>query len=271
MAFDLLGSTHVIARHEGGKWLAACGWSVAASPDDGDQRPQWVAAPGVAPSCLRCRRFLYTPPPTVLEAFDAHGRVERIDSGQGQTVRVGDVVLKYVDNAAEIEFCSQIVDRLPADALQLAPHRRARSGHISVGNWVAYERVEGQVVSGRWAEKLAIARAFHDALAGIDLRPTWRESATDRWTLADRQAWSDNPNPADCQLVHCDIAGNILFDDSGRATVIDWSLYWRPVAYAEAILIVDATAWLGASTVDFATMIDPAAMYRAELFRAACS
>ena len=48
------------------------------------------------------------------------------------------------------------------------------------------------------------------------------------------------------QLVHGDLTGNILFDDALAPAVIDVSLYWRPPAFASAIVVADALVWEGA-------------------------
>ena len=51
---------------------------------------------------------------------------------------------------------------------------------------------------------------------------------------------------ASAQLVHGDLAGNVVSDDLLGPGVIDISPYWRPTAYAEAIVIADSVAY-GAS------------------------
>ena len=45
------------------------------------------------------------------------------------------------------------------------------------------------------------------------------------------------------QLVHGDLSGNVLFGGSGAPAVIDVSPYWRPAAYADAVVMVDAFLW----------------------------
>ena len=45
------------------------------------------------------------------------------------------------------------------------------------------------------------------------------------------------------QIIHGDISGNMLYQGGEPLAVIDFSPYWRPAAYAEAILCVDAILW----------------------------
>ena len=54
------------------------------------------------------------------------------------------------------------------------------------------------------------------------------------------------PVEAPCQLVHGDLSGNVLFADGQPPAIIDLSPYWRPTAYADAIVAVDGLLWFGA-------------------------
>jgi len=47
------------------------------------------------------------------------------------------------------------------------------------------------------------------------------------------------------QLVHGDLGGNVLFRDVLPPAVIDVSPFWRPVGYADAVVVADAVAWGG--------------------------
>ena len=47
-------------------------------------------------------------------------------------------------------------------------------------------------------------------------------------------------------MIHADLGGNVLFHDTLAPAVIDVSPYWRPAAYADAIVVADAVAWSGA-------------------------
>ncbi|EEP81630.1 predicted protein [Uncinocarpus reesii 1704] len=127
----------------------------------------------------------------------------------------------------------------------------------------------------RWNGILHAGREFHaDLVAAVHKRPAFIAARTHRWAKGDRIAWSEEPKdniqiaprfrgsfdrlvqlqrPVDadslhCQLVHGDLAGNVLFSKSDpRATpaIIDLSLYWRPVEYSEAIVIADGLIWHG--------------------------
>ncbi len=48
------------------------------------------------------------------------------------------------------------------------------------------------------------------------------------------------------QLIHGDLSGNVLFAAGLPPAIIDFSPYWRPVAYASAVVAVDGVLWFGA-------------------------
>ncbi len=74
------------------------------------------------------------------------------------------------------------------------------------------------------------------------------------------------------QLVHADLAGNVLLDPMGAPVVIDVAPAWRPVLWAEAVCVLDAVTWLGAPLTSLGRWTVGAprqAMLRALIFRAA--
>jgi uncharacterized protein (TIGR02569 family) len=48
------------------------------------------------------------------------------------------------------------------------------------------------------------------------------------------------------QVVHGDLFGNVLFDDDSGPGITDFTVFYRPVEWAAAVLVVDALAWGGA-------------------------
>ena len=74
------------------------------------------------------------------------------------------------------------------------------------------------------------------------------------------------------QLIHGDLTGNVLFDDRLPPAIIDLAPYWRPPAYASAIVVGDALTWEGAdeSILDAVAHIEDFTQYllRALIYRA---
>jgi uncharacterized protein (TIGR02569 family) len=144
-----------------------------------------------------------------------------------------------------------------------------------VDGWSATRLVGGHPIPEEdrtavsWLSVLAASRAFHAALAD-EPRPAFLDARTDRWARADRVAW-DKLDPDDMgprsrellrdmrnlvqdegltpQVVHGDLSGNVLLADGQPPAVIDISPYWRPAAYADAVVVVDALLWWRADPV----------------------
>ena len=70
------------------------------------------------------------------------------------------------------------------------------------------------------------------------------------------------------QLVHGDLTGNVLFDHDLPVAVIDLSPYWRPVEYAEGVVVADALCWHDApASLRVDVGVSVGAVARALLFR----
>ena len=134
-----------------------------------------------------------------------------------------------------------------------------------------------------------MADDLHRALAGLP-RPAFLDARDDVWARADRAAWGEpdaggqaappeverllaarRPLALPSQIVHGDLSGNVLFADPLPPAVIDLSPYWRPAAYARAVVAVDARLWHGAGPELTARAAEPQLILRALLFRLLCA
>jgi uncharacterized protein (TIGR02569 family) len=149
--------------------------------------------------------------------------------------------------------------------------------------------VTGTHEARRWPEIIAVGERFHAALRGIR-RPSFLDQRSSRWAISGRVAWGEipasqfahvrhlpelvsalRPVTAPSQLIHGDLTGNVLFDSAQPPAIIDFSPYWRPTAYASAIVIADALIWQGADrrVLDAVTHMGDFGQYliRALIFR----
>jgi uncharacterized protein (TIGR02569 family) len=215
-----------------------------------------------------------------------------LPGGEGEASRCGDLVLKPCHDAEEAEWVAQLhLDTAP-DGFRLPRPVRATSGAWLVDGWQAWTFVEGDHQRDRWPEVIAACRAFHRATASVT-RPAFLDRRGSPFARADRIAWGEVP--ADCapdiqaviarlqahlrpvdlprQVIHGDFTENVLFADGQLPAVIDVSPYWRPGAYAEAIVVVDALDWYGADTSILDLVADTPEidqlMARAAIFRLA--
>jgi uncharacterized protein (TIGR02569 family) len=174
----------------------------------------------------------------------------------------GDVVLKQADvDLEELAWQAEIFFRVPAAGFRLARPLRAAGGSWCVDGWCATEYVTGRHEARRWPEIIAVGERFHAALRGIR-RPSFLDKRSNPWAIGDRVAWGElpasqfphvkhlpelvsalRPIAAPSQLIHGDLTGNVLFDNPQPPAIIDFSPYWRPPAYASAIVIADALIW----------------------------
>ena len=231
------------------------------------------------------------PPPSVLIAFGAAGSVpERLNGGQGTSWAAGDLVLKPADtDVGQLAWQAQVFSRITAVDFRLARPRRGGNGSFCIDGWSAAEYVPGAHESRRWPEIIEVGERFHTALEKIR-RPSFLDRRSDPWAVGDRVAWGETdahefaqvrhlpllasmlrPVTAPSQLIHGDLTGNVLFDGSQPPAIIDFSPFWRPAAYASAIVVADAFIWERADhrLLDAVSHIDDFGQYllRALIFR----
>lgn len=207
------------------------------------------------------------PSADVLAAFGAQAEPEPLGGGQGNAWRSGDLVLKPLDwamSSKELEWQGAVLDAVRWDGFRVPRLLRASDGSALVDGWCAWEHVEGRHEERRWADVIAVGECFHAALERVP-RPALIDARTDHWAVGDRIAWGElpatpfehikhlprlvtalEPIEAPSQLVHGDLTGNVLFAPGLPPAVIDFSPYWRPTAFASAVVVGDALAWEGA-------------------------
>lgn len=207
-------------------------------------------------------------PPHVLAAYGVAGPAQALGGGQGTSVVAGGLVLKPGAKVGEISWLAGVCARIQPHGFGLPAPVPARDGRLVVDGWSASTFVEGAPIDGRnrsaavWLPVLEAGRAFHQAVR-YERRPAFLDLRTHRWAVADRAAWGKAPltsglrsarllNPLDGlvvderladQLIHGDLSGNVLLTAGLAPAVIDVSPYWRPAAYADAVLVVDALLW----------------------------
>lgn len=238
-----------------------------------------------------------------VDAFGGEtGAVVPLAGGQGGSWRAGPVVLKPAseDEADRIAWISRILDQVPetGEAFRLARPVHARDGRWVVDGWAASRWVDGEHRPGGWEERLAVSRALHAALADVPVRAE-EFQGQDPWSVAMRMVWGRQdfdperyPAAAEpyaeleplltrpwtgppAQVIHGDLAGNVVFAEGLPPGVIDFSPHFAPAPFADAILIADAIAWENAPVrlaVSFAAADGHASLLaRAVFFRVLCT
>lgn len=245
------------------------------------------------------------PTERVLDLFAVPAGTEAVPGGRGHSVRAGDLVLSPGRDPALQAALNPTLARLAVD-LDTRPRRDhrdvriampvpARDGSWVVDGWGATRHEPGTRALTDLAATLAVGAVLHAELARLVLDwPPARGMPGDRWSQAERIAFGDAPVPDDaldpdgqallralaehrdgtplgpCQLVHGDLAGNILLDPDGAPVVIDVAPYWRPTLWAEATSVLDCIQWFGADPAVMKEWTDgPSgqAMTRSAIFR----
>ncbi|KFA61559.1 hypothetical protein S40285_04001 [Stachybotrys chlorohalonatus IBT 40285] len=222
-------------------------------------------------------------PSSVLEAFGVKVPPQPLSGGRNLCFRADDLVLKPADDEEESQWIAELVVALAPDSSGSSyclpqPIRDIHrpSSFVHQG-WTAWSYVSGQAgLDVRFNAILDVSRAFHQDVALLGpARPGFLDRVVDRFHEADRVTWGEKslndatkvneevlgtigpalqdlrvlkrPLPQDVpfQLIHGDLTGNVLFDDSPGTPprIIDLSLYWRPALYADAIVVADGLIW----------------------------
>ncbi len=206
------------------------------------------------------------PSAPVVAAFGLEGEPVPLQGGQGNSWLVAQAVLKPCDMPLpalqwQAELLTQLVGR---DDLRVSVPLRATDGAWTSSGWTAWRHQPGVHLPGRWHEIVAVGQRLHRALQD-EPKPAFLADRTDIWAIADRVAWAELPaeehagtkhldkliralRPVSgvAQLVHGDLTGNVLFHPHLPPLVIDLSPYWRPPAFASAVVIADALVFEGA-------------------------
>lgn len=221
------------------------------------------------------------PDAEILQAFGLTGDLVPIVGGRGLCYCIENTVLRPAEDEIEAQWLAELTTRLPTSShYRLAQPRQVlgKAGVFVHRGWTASSLLAGEVkMKPDFSKMLDISRSFHRDVAKLDLkRPAFIAQHSNRWREADFVTWEekkledvDNVNhemlakfhplldrlekimrplhsELGQQIIHGDMTGNILFDDSEPPGIIDPTPYWRPAEYANAIIVADALAWYGA-------------------------
>lgn len=250
------------------------------------------------------------PSARVLDLFAVPAAPHPIPGGAGHSVVAGDLVLSPGRDPDTCAWLNPVLARLAVTLdeepgrqrrdLRLAMPVPARNGDWVVEGWGASRFEPGTTDCDDLDVILAAGRLLHARLdSWVSTRPAPLAERDDRWALAERAAFG---SPTGCwdaasavqpgtelaglleelglartdesigrdQLVHADLAGNVLLDAGGAPVVIDLAPAWRPALWAEAVTVLDAVLWSGADAARmkaFGSGAPRQAMLRAALFR----
>ena len=186
--------------------------------------------------------------------------------GQGNVFQCDQVVLKQSTNEIEVDWSCQILSSIDVNGFRLASPIPAKSGRFWFQGWSAQTFIPGKTIRGeKFTERFEASKCFHVSLRSIDC-PSFLSERADPWAIADRITWHaldwdthsavapvlnslrslEQPIGMEHQVIHGDISGNFLYETDLPLGIIDFTPYWSPVGFGEAILVVDVILWEGA-------------------------
>jgi uncharacterized protein (TIGR02569 family) len=208
------------------------------------------------------------PPPSACRAFGVTDEPVLLPGGFSQTAwRAGGVVLKRVAHQDEHAWVCDVYDGWVEPDVRVPRPLRAETGSWSHDGWGAHVWLEGEPCGpSRDPDRFrSAAQSFHGATASLE-PPGFIATRDDAWSYGDRVAWEGAvpvgttgtlaqlargltllaPVDLPCQVVHGDLAGNVLFAPRLPPAVIDWPPYVRPAGWALAVAAMDAVCFGGA-------------------------
>jgi uncharacterized protein (TIGR02569 family) len=206
------------------------------------------------------------PSEEVLHAFGATQIPIPLAGGQRQNYRSGQFVFKPARDNEETDWIAEFYLSAPSKSFRLPQPIRINTGGFVYKGWQAWCYIEGQPGKGRWKEIVDICIQFHQEIAGVPKPDYFPRREQNPWVIADKVTWRElaydhHPRIApaveqllhylcsvddQCQLVHGDFGGNVLFAEGLPPAIIDFSPYWRPLPFAVGVVIADAIVWEGA-------------------------
>lgn len=216
----------------------------------------------------------FPPKQEILAAFGLHGTPVPFKDGVHGAYRVGDVVLKHGNNPEYYAWLCEEIFPLSIKSLRFQSPLKTVDGFWSKDGWFSYRFLKGETLKGNLSIKLRISILLHQALLKIK-RPTVNIfDKSSPWGIAERVAWEEEQIPHSLprkvqkkisdlisvakvraplpQISHLDLCGNILIHPGVTPALIDLVLTYRPVQFAEAILICDSILWDTGSIEDVA-------------------
>jgi uncharacterized protein (TIGR02569 family) len=236
------------------------------------------------------------PSEEILTSFRIAEDIVPLRGGQHTSVRVGNAVLKPVDDTRHAEWLLDVMFRINPRGYRISKPIRSIDGTFVYKGWACTRYEQGADKRGHIKEKLLAAKMLHRDLSHLNIRDV--PHSDNPWSRGHRIAWQIDDLPTqtpqesqeliyhllrrvslreeyEVQIVHGDLAGNILFDQVSGPLIIDFSPTIAPVEYAEAILACDCIAWQGSKVSELLLLPDNGTykemIVRAVVFRLAVS
>lgn len=205
----------------------------------------------------------------IIRLFTDSIEIEKLSGGQEESIKVNDIVIKPVYEVEKFLWHANELEKIDFNEVLYSKPVKSKNGNYIEDLHCATSFIDGDFYNDRIEEKIFAANKFNSLIKDIQ-KPKDFNKWISPWTKALDVAWDKDKLPNEIplevkevmeelnlfkkninlkdQLIHCDYAGNILFNEKGPI-VIDFSPGFYPPEYSIACLIVDSIAWHN-STID---------------------
>lgn len=200
----------------------------------------------------------------ISKLFTNSNNIEKLAGGEDKSYRVGDLSIKPVIENEKYEWVAKSFEDLSSSEILISKPVKSLNGNYIENGYCATNFIPGSFYENRMIQKLEAADKFHKLTKNI-VKPGDFSKWSSPWSFSTQVAWQEIELPGnfnkkakdilyklinhledlalDFQFIHTDPAGNILFNNNGIPIIIDITPDFRPVEYANALLVVDSIAW----------------------------
>lgn len=202
---------------------------------------------------------------STIRKFTTDTQAENLAGGQNESVKVGEVVLKPIHDQAEYLWVSEVLNSIDFGDLRIIKPLKSSLGNYIEDSFGATPYFKNSYHSYNLKENIRVCRQLNECLKNVPKPPSLFENLNNPWKKSQFLAWFEvipNGLPEEVifllncrksidlphQLVHVDLANNILVDNQNQVAIIDFTPGFYPKQYAEALLIIDTIAWYQGKT-----------------------
>lgn len=200
----------------------------------------------------------------VAKLFNENSNIEHLSGGQNESVKVGRISIKPIHEIEKYIWISKLMGKLISKKILMSRPVKSKNGKWIEHGYGATEYIDGNFYEGRIEEKLKACNYLNDLLKNVKY-PEQSYTWSSPWISASKVSWESEKIPTNSikiakelisslqsklqrihlasQVIHTDLAGNILFNDAGTPVIIDFSPDYKPAIYAQVLLIIDSVAW----------------------------
>ncbi|NHA06157.1 hypothetical protein G7092_20275 [Mucilaginibacter sp. HC2] len=191
--------------------------------------------------------------------FSKDNNIQKLTGGQAESFLIGQHVIKPVHDVKEYLWIAQALENLDLTEINLAKPACSLHGNYIEDGFGATSYFENKGHLYDVETSIRLCRKLNQILQKVTKPAALFSDLNNPWKKANFLAWHGKANKTfpnelrflmslrvdidlDEQLIHMDLAGNILINELNETCVIDFTPGFYPKEYAEAIVLVDSVS-----------------------------